>query len=159
MSAGILEGFTVSNGFTMTSGGQEDQYYNQNGGGTSFTTVNNCTISRNSANYGGGARGVGLLDNTVNNCIIWDNSASISNNYYRSIVRYSCSYPLPSGEGNISNNPQFISVSNFHLQMTSPCRNAGTNAFAPMHGTWTTIRELLVAKLIWDAMNLCRKAG
>jgi len=34
---------------------------------------------------------------------------------------------LPSGMGNISNDPQFISGSDFHLQLTSPCIDAGTN--------------------------------
>ena len=99
----------------------------QNGGGIYSSTINNCIISKNMANTGGGT-----FYGTVNNCIVWDNSASASNNFYRSIISYSCSYPLPSGVGNISNNPQFISASDFHLQMTSPCIDAGTNAFAPM---------------------------
>ncbi len=97
------------------------------GGGTSRGTVNNSTISGNTAVYGGGAN-----QGELNNCIVWDNSASQSNNYYKSMVKYSCTYPLPPGEGNISNNPEFISVSDFHLQAISPCIDAGTNAFAPM---------------------------
>jgi hypothetical protein len=34
---------------------------------------------------------------------------------------------LQSGEGNISNNPQFFSSSDFHLNEISPCIDAGTN--------------------------------
>jgi len=96
------------------------------GGGVFFNitgTVQNCTISRNTATGNGG----GTYYGAVNNCIIWDNSASSGSNFYGSTINYSCSYPLPSGEGNIFDNPQFVSVSNFHLQATSPCRNAGTN--------------------------------
>ncbi len=127
----IIENSAYSGGGTYngtvnncTINGNSAEY---GGGGTFYGTVNNCTIIGNSAEYGGGSYRGGF-----NNCIVWDNSASISNNYYRSTVRYSCTYPLPSGAGNISNNPQFISISDFHLQATSPCRNAGTNAFAPM---------------------------
>jgi len=98
------------------------------GGGTCFGTVNNCTITGNAVTNSGG----GTFYGTVNNCIIWDNTAPESTNYSDSIISYSCSYPLPSGTGNISNNPQFISATDFHLQATSPCRDAGTNAYAPM---------------------------
>jgi len=117
----------------------------ERGGGTDFSTLNNCTISRNSAGDKGGGTANGAVNNctisgnsagdygggmyygTVNNCIIWGNSATISNNYYRSTILYSCSAPLPSGEGNITDNPQFVSSADFHLQLTSPCINAGTN--------------------------------
>ena len=102
------------------------------GGGTYYGTVNNCTISGNSAHEEGG----GTEDSTVNNCIIWDNYAPNGTNYYINdeygTINYSCSYPLPTGEGNISVNPQFVSSSDFHLQPTSPCINAGTNGYAPM---------------------------
>ena len=119
------------------------------GGGASRNTVNNCTISKNSARYDGGGMRIGTVNNstfsgnrakvgggasriTFNNCIIWDNSAKISNNFHNSTIKYSCSYPLPFGTGNISNNPQFASSSDFHLQDTSPCINAGANAYAAM---------------------------
>jgi len=91
MSVGILEGFTVSNGYTMESGnltfdqsaggvnmqggsgmitnciisGNEGSY---RGGGTFGGTVNNCTITGNTANGGGGTRG-----GTINNSTISDN--------------------------------------------------------------------------------------
>ena len=100
----------------------------QGGGGTYQNTVNNCTISGNSGNLGGGT-----YQGTANNCIVWDNTASVaSNNFYWCAISYSCSSPLPPGAGNISGNPQFVSVSDFHLQEISPCINAGTNALAAM---------------------------
>jgi len=98
------------------------------GGGTVHSTINNCTISGNSADVIAGGTAYG----TINNCIIWNNSAPQSNNFLESTINYSCSSPLPGGVGNISNNPQFVSVSNFHLQKISPCINAGTNALAAM---------------------------
>ena len=130
---------------------------NEDGGGTYECTVNNCTITENSANLSGGGTYGGTVNNStingnsarnygggsyangefgsINNCIIWDNSAPNDSNLYIDngrTVKYSCTYPLPPGEGNISNNPQFISSTDFHLQPTSPCINAGTNAYAPM---------------------------
>ena len=94
MSAGILDGFTVSNGHTMTSGDYNYDYrgggvnmYGGNGvvtnctisgnlagssgGGTRGGTVNNSTISGNSAEYGGGTHG-----GTVNNSTISGNSSA-----------------------------------------------------------------------------------
>jgi len=103
------------------------------GNGYMYNSVNNCTICGNSASdCGGGIYGNPLDYSVINNCIIWDNSANVSNNFYDCTINYSCTTPLPSGEGNISRNPQFISSSDFHLKITSPCINAGTNAFAPM---------------------------
>ncbi len=99
-----------------------------NGGGADWSVLNNCTIIGNTATNSGG----GTYYGTVNNCIIWDNFAATSNNFYGDEISYSCSTPLPSGTGNISYNPQFVSSSDFHLQTNSPCINAGTNAFAPM---------------------------
>ena len=121
------------------------------GGGTFYSTVNNCLISENSANTAGGAYGgtiqnCTIVDNvasncggayecTINNSIIWSNTAYVvSNNFEECDIQYSCSFPLPTGAGNISVDPQFISSidNNFRLKPTSPCRNAGTNAFAPL---------------------------
>ena len=94
ISAGILEGFTVSNGHTWTSwdnpydpnGGGVNMYggngiltnckvignrADKRGGGTYDGRINNCTISGNSAVYGGGT-----MDGIINNCIISGNSAT-----------------------------------------------------------------------------------
>jgi len=95
MSTGILSGFTVSNGHTLSdgnsnydqAGGAVNMYggngiitncaisgnsANYFGGGTSYGTVNNCTISGNSAGFHGG----GSCYSTVNNCTISGNSAN-----------------------------------------------------------------------------------
>ena len=101
-----------------------------NGGGTSNGTVNNCTISGNLATWGGGTS-----YSTLNNCIIWDNFASSDgSNYYSATINYSCTIPFPAGNGNISNNPQFVDVTsgNYRLKTNSPCINVGANAYAPM---------------------------
>jgi hypothetical protein len=95
------------------------------GGGASGGTLNNCTLTGNSANFGGGASG-----GTLNNCIVWNNVA-LEGNDYSSIgsIRYSCTAPLPEGEGNISEDPRFTDADNgdFRLRAGSPCINAGTN--------------------------------
>jgi len=44
----------------------------------------------------------------------------------------SCTLPLPaSGLGNIDADPQFVNagINDYHLQASSPCRNAGDNAY------------------------------
>jgi hypothetical protein len=123
----------------------------QAGGGTIFSIVNNCLISGNSALdaggvYGGTLKNCTIVDNVATNCggayecalynsIIWSNTAYAgSNNYKDCDITFSCSFPLPAGAGNISADPQFVNPgdNNFRLNPTSPCRDAGTNAFAPL---------------------------
>jgi len=128
----------VENSAGSYGGGAYDSTFNNcliignsgnNGGGAYNSTINNCTIIENSANTGGGAS-----YGSIYNSIIWSNSApNASSNYYNSNIKYSCSLPLPSGTGNISNYPEFVNYnSNLRLRASSPCINAGTNAFAPM---------------------------
>ena len=101
MSAGILEGFTVSNGHTRISGNRD---YDQIGGGINMYggngVVTNCIISGNSANNGGGGTFYGIVNNstisgnsnngtrgcTVNNCTISRNSATSGGGTYESTV-------------------------------------------------------------------------
>jgi hypothetical protein len=89
--------------------------------------VQNCTISYNIADEGGG--GVRLSGGAiVENSIICFNSTHEDNAdlYNQSgVVRYSCSPSLISGEGNITDDPQF--TDSYRLQQTSPCVDAGTN--------------------------------
>ncbi len=86
MSAGILEGFTVSNGHTWTSG---NRYYNQAGGGVYLycgdTMITNCIISSNAAKDSGG----GVCYGIVNNCTISGNSAKWGGGAYRCTVNNS----------------------------------------------------------------------
>ncbi len=100
------------------------------GGGIYASVINNCTIVSNTAVAAGGA-----YSGSITNSIIWDNfSNGYSNNYFGSDIKYSCSFPLPNGTGNISNNPEFVSSinKNWRLKANSPCFNAGTNSAAPM---------------------------
>jgi hypothetical protein len=94
-------------------------------------TWNNCTIVGNSATYGGGA-----VNGTLNNCIVYYNNGTNSNYYAPApfppiILNYCCTTPLPSGPGNITNEPAFVNLAggDFHLQSSSPCINSGNNAF------------------------------
>src|SRR4030095_7008151 len=69
------------------------------------------------------------------NCIMYYNRANVpavSSNYWDSPMNYSCSVPLSSGAGNITNAPLFVDQAegDFHLQANSPCINAGRNTNA-----------------------------
>jgi hypothetical protein len=120
------------------------------GGGSSGCTLNNCTLMGNNATFGGGVYGStlnsctltgnsasdsggGSYAGTLNNCIVWGNTLTSGgvNNYYNTTFSYSCTTPLPSGTGNISNDPLFMDVlnSNLLLRLGSPCINSGSNAF------------------------------
>jgi hypothetical protein len=86
-------------------------------------------VVSNAAFYGAGA-----YQGTLNNCIVYYNDGLIGTNYYRSLVTYSCTTPMPTnGTGNITNTPALVNVAsgNLHLQTNSPCINAGNNASAP----------------------------
>jgi hypothetical protein len=94
--------------------------------------LNNCTIVGNLATSGGG----GADYDTLNNCIVYFNMAPQGANYDRSsTLNYSCTTPLPTnGVGNITSAPLFVDTNgwaNSRLQSSSPCINAGNNAYAP----------------------------
>jgi len=125
----VLSGFTLTNGHTRTDG----DYMERTGGGAwcePSAVVSNCTLSGNSASWGGGA-----YDSTLTKCIVYYNSALIGPNHDRCTVEYSCTTHLPYyGVGNFTNAPRFVNTngwSNLRLQTNSPCINAGNNAYAP----------------------------
>jgi len=95
------------------------------GGGSYQSTLINCTVVSNSAASGGGTYG-----GTNRNSIVYFNIATTGSNYLDSVFNYSCSTPLPGGTGNISNDPQFVSISssNLHLLPGSPCIDSGDNS-------------------------------
>jgi len=121
---GCYQGGTIQscviNGNTAQSQDGGGLYVNQGG------TVQNCTIVNNFANRNGG----GIEGNSggeIQNCIIYDNTGgeihgSPSENRYNCIKNWSSH-----SNGNISDDPQFVSAGDYHLLPTSPCLNVGTN--------------------------------
>lgn len=104
MSAGFLSGFTITNGYTMSSG---NTYYDCNGGGINFRGGNgvasNCVLSGNSASDKGGGSAYGTLidcaftgnsaecgggscSDTLTDCIFSGNSAHYGGGSYYSTL-------------------------------------------------------------------------
>ncbi len=115
------------------------------GGGAYGATLNNCTVFNNYCEtaivflpgHGGGTHDCVVRNSiVVNNYDGWPLTYGIDNYYYDSgyfsaEYSYSCTYPLPSGTGNINGNsarPQFVDL--FHIATTSPCRGAGSALYA-----------------------------
>ncbi len=106
-------------------------------------SVRGCTVVSNSA---GGtwthAGGIYMGNNSeVHNCIVRDNTAyyasvrDISRAGTPTVVSHTCvgadMFNIPHGtDGNITNDPQFVSWGNLHLRPGSPCVHAGDNARA-----------------------------
>ncbi len=106
--------------------------------------LNNCTIVGNSVTNtstwegGGGVAAVmsGMME--LNNCVVWGNTSPTNSNLAVGswdTVRNTC---VPVGEGItngvdgcVTSDPLFVSATNYQLQVSSPCVNAGTNAYAP----------------------------
>lgn len=140
-------------------------YSGMYGGGISILSANfaseaivsNCTITKNSANYGGGIVCYYPSDhNEIINSIVWLNTAnygsqislnSLIYNHPSSLVVSYCSVEggvsnvyletgctLNWGNGNLDSNPNFIDAQNddYHLASNSPCINSGTFSESPI---------------------------
>lgn len=138
-AAGLLPGFQF---FTLSRGGG---VYNGNlnnclvrgnqtgreGAGVYGGALNNCTVVNNYVDSTIDAGG-GVKNSILRNSILW-------NNTMRGIVndiagtensQYSCSGRFfVAGTGNITNNPLFL-YDGIHISSASPCRGAGSSAFA-----------------------------
>jgi beta propeller repeat protein len=89
--------------------------------------LSNCTITNNS---GAWSAGLNNCSGSITNCIIWDNNPR---------QLYDCSAPTYScvggggaaGIGNMSDDPCFVNpdADDYHLQVYSPCINAGDPGF------------------------------
>jgi len=106
------------------------------GGGIWMTNgnVESCTIVSNYAKVSGGGLYFAGSGNTGTNNIIYFNTAGVSaNNFTNSAgntgLNYSCVIPVVDGIRNITNNPVLKNLAggDYHLRVTSPCVNAGTN--------------------------------
>ena len=117
-------------GNTATNGGG---LYNSYGG-----QVFGCTVVSNSAVNGGGV--YGFTNVSYYNCIVYFNSAANGSNYsgapYGGIPIWfiaCCTAPPPAYAYNsLSSDPLFVNLEsrNLRLQPTSPCVDAGLNAYA-----------------------------
>ena len=103
-----------------------------NGGGTSYSSLLNCTVTENitSTPSGSGVFNSGGT-NANRNSIIWGNYSTGTS----SVTEYSgfgftnCNTrPLPSGTGNISTDP-LLQSDGTHLKAVSPCIGAGNSNF------------------------------
>ena len=133
-SSATLNHCTLTGNYALTGGGVFYGTLNNcaftanwatNGGAACYGTLNNCTLAWNSAQSGGGAYSA-----TNNNCILYYNTAvNGANYYYNSRLNFCCTTPDPgSGAGNITAAPQLFGT--FHLSQASPCRGAGSAAYA-----------------------------
>ena len=97
-------------------------------------TLNNCTVVGNRVKYYDGGGVYCANSGTLNNCIVYSNTPGGNDNIWGGYTaRYTCA-PGLSGNGCITNDPQFVNApaGDYRLAGTSPCVNTGTN------GDWTS---------------------
>ncbi|MFC1783689.1 right-handed parallel beta-helix repeat-containing protein, partial [Planctomycetota bacterium] len=92
----------------------------------SSPVVTNCTFSNNIE--GGGMFNSENSSPTLTNCILWPDQMYGDGAPLVSYSDVSGGWP---GTGNINADPQFVSISNLHLQAGSPCLDHGDNDSVP----------------------------
>jgi hypothetical protein len=98
------------------------------GGGAYSGTHGNCTVIGNTANDGGGIHANDSPGGAFTNCIIYFNSSPGGiNNWSGGVFDYCCTWPLPGGSGNITNDPGLVDWQNglYGLKCGSPCVDTG----------------------------------
>jgi hypothetical protein len=115
------------------------------GGGAFEANLNNCTVVNNASTVQGEGAGINFglptrpPNGVVRNSIVvgnYDNilsSTNLSDNYYLlgsypSAFAYSCTSPLPVGDGNIDADPEFLDW--YHVPVNSPLVGVGSTAYA-----------------------------
>jgi hypothetical protein len=146
----ILNNCILSNNLAMDGGGAVQCRLNNctvignsaiSGGGAQECVLTNCTLVGNmlvkiGLGYDTGVGG-GALSSALNNCIVYYNYNTLTlqeDNHAGSSLNFCCTIPLPdTGGDNFTNAPCFVNQAdgNLHLESTSPCINAGNNAYAP----------------------------
>ena len=123
--AGMYVTSSAAAGSSLTNSTINGNYYGVYSSGSSAKLVVTNSILTN--NTYGAYRSTGTI--TVTYSDVWGNSSS---NYYGASA----------GTGCISTNPQFVSTSDFHLQSSSQCIDAGTSSGAPNHDLEGVARPL-----------------
>lgn len=97
--------------------------------GPTNVTWRNCTIADNKSLQGYGVAYVNAGSAAIfENCIIWGNTGADGSNSTSGIQGiYTDTAPILSGEGNISEDPEFVGAPNYSLASGSPCIDVGTN--------------------------------
>lgn len=129
---GLCGGSTIENCLIIENVAEDsDEGYWDNSGGGAYgaATITNTTICNNVAPQDvGGVAGA----TTVINCILWGNGDDLGG----CVATYSCIEDGDAGEGNISDNPRFVSgpLGNYYLSqiaagqaVDSPCVDAGSD--------------------------------
>ena len=131
--AGMFHGFVENCLVVGNTAGQ--------GGGihcSQYTGIRNCTIAGNNAQTGGGIDA--FFGGRIENSIVYFNTAAQGSNVFvraspdngASFI-FSCTAPLPMGEGNTNADPLFVNMAagDFRLQASSACMDAASSAVAP----------------------------
>ena len=115
-----LEGFTLINGATRSSG---YYYHEQSGGGVwceSSGVLSNCVLTANSASYAGG----GAYDGTLYNCTLSGNSASVDGGGAYNGTLYNCT--LTGNMASDGGGAIYSTLYNCTLSDNSASRGGGT---------------------------------